>query len=182
MEEWNDKNSAVYVYKKIVEAYKGPLAGKIIEVLAEHGELTEDELAEKVGADEAEVRRVIWVLASEGLIVSKKVVNETGWITFYWQLPLDQVDGLVLGLYRHIIDRLEEKLRYETENIFYWCMDPNHSRLTFSEATENMFRCPVCGKTLMPYDNSELIAAIKYCISEMRKIMKDYFVEEKSEE
>jgi len=152
VEEWNDKNSAVYVYKKIVEAYKGPLAGKIIEVLAEHGELTEDELAEKVGADEAEVRRVIWVLASEGLIVS------------------------------HIIDRLEEKLRYETENIFYWCMDPNHSRLTFSEATENMFRCPVCGKTLMPYDNSELLAAIKYCISEMRKIMKDYFIEEKSEE
>ncbi len=179
--EVDDKESAIYAFKKIVEAYKGPLAGKIVEALARHGELTDNEIAEKVDADDAEVRRIIWVLASEGLLISKKVVNDTGWITFFWKLPLDQVDGLIISLYRRIIDRLEKKLEYETSNIFYWCMDKNHERLTFSEAVDNMFKCPVCGKTLMPYDNSELIAAIKYSISEMKRIMNEYFKEVKEE-
>ncbi len=180
--EWDDKSSAIYAFKKIVEAYKGPLAGKIVEALATYGELTDNELAEKVDADDSEVRRIIWVLASEGLLISKRVVNDTGWITFFWKLPLDQIDGLVMSLYRRIIDRLEKKLEYETSNIFYWCMDKNHDRLTFSEAVDNMFKCPVCGKTLMPYDNSELVAAIKYSISEMKRIMNEYFKESVVEE
>ncbi len=181
--DWDEKSSATYVYKKIVEAFQGPLAGKIIEVLAEYGELTEDELAEKVGVDESEVRRVMWVLAQEGLITSKKVVNETGWMTFYWQLPLTQIDGTVLGLYRRVIDRLEEKLRYESENtMFYWCMNPDHDRYNLLEAAEYMYKCPICGKPLIPHDNSELIAALKYCISEMKKILNNYFVEERIQE
>ncbi len=180
-EKLDDKESAIYAFKKIVEAYKGPLAGKIVEALARYGELTDNEIAERVDADDAEVRRIIWVLASEGLLISKKVVNDTGWITFFWKLPLDQVDGLVLSLYRRIIDRLEKKLEYESSNIFYWCMDKNHERLTFSEAVDNMFKCPVCDKTLMPYDNSELIAAIKYSISEMKRIMNEYFKEVEEE-
>ncbi|HIQ12908.1 MAG TPA: hypothetical protein EYH44_00755 [Thermoprotei archaeon] len=175
----DDKESAIYAFKKIVEAYKGQLAGKIVEALARYGELTDNEIAERVDADDSEVRRIIWVLAGEGLLISKKVVNDTGWITFFWKLPLDQVDGLILSLYRRIIDRLEKKLEYETSNIFYWCMDRNHERLTFSEAVDNMFKCPVCGKTLMPYDNSELIAAIKYSIGEMKRFMNEYFMEVK---
>lgn len=177
----DDKESAIYAFKRIVEAYKGQLAGKIVEALARYGELTDNEIAEKVDADDAEVRRIIWVLASEGLLISKKVVNDTGWITFFWKLPIDQVDGLILSLYRRIIDRLEKKLEYETSNIFYWCMDKNHERLTFSEAVDNMFKCPVCGKTLMPYDNSELIAAIKYSIGEMKRVLNEYFMEVKED-
>ncbi|RLG59052.1 hypothetical protein DRN87_06040, partial [Candidatus Geothermarchaeota archaeon] len=153
-------------------------ARRIIEVIADKGEITDNEISEILGVDESEVRRVIWVLAGEGLITSKRVTSETGWITFYWVLPLDQVDGILLGLYRKIIDRLEKKLEYETSNIFYWCLTEGHDRYTFSEAADNMFKCPLCGKTLMPYDNSRLIAAIKWALSEMKKIMNSYFKEE----
>jgi len=170
--------SAVHILATLAESYKGEIARRIIEVIADKGEITDNEISEILGVDESEVRRVIWVLAGEGLITSKRVTSETGWITFYWVLPLDQVDGILLGLYRKIIDRLKKKLEYETSNIFYWCLTEGHDRYTFSEAADNMFKCPLCGKTLMPYDNSRLIAAIKWALSEMKKIMNSYFKEE----
>lgn len=170
--------SAVYVLASLAEAYKGKDARRIIEVIAEHGEITDNEISEILGIDENEVRRIIWVLAGEGLVASKRVTSDTGWITFYWVLPINQVDGILISLYKKIIDRLETKLEYESNNVFYWCMTEGHDRYTFSEAADLMFKCPVCGKTLMPYDNSKLVAALSWAISEMKKILNNYFKEE----
>jgi len=181
-EEDDVYKSAIYVFARLAEAYKGEIARKIIEVIADKGEVTDNEISEIIGVDESEVRRIIWVLAGEGLITSKRVISETGWITFYWVLPINQVDGVLLGLYRKIIDRLEKKLEYESSNVFYWCMNKDHPRYTFSEAADLMFKCSICGKTLMPYDNSELIAAIKWALSEMKKTLARYFKEEVIEE
>jgi len=174
--------SAVYVLASLAESYKGNDARRIIEIIAEKGEITDNEISEILGMDENEVRRIIWVLAGEGLVASKRVTSDTGWITFYWVLPINQVDGILLSLYKKIIDRLETKLEYESNNVFYWCMTEGHDRYTFSEAADLMFKCPVCGKTLMPYDNSKLIAALSWAISEMKKILSNYFKEEEIEE
>jgi len=174
--------SAVYVLASLAESYKGKDARRIIEIIAEKGEITDNEISEILGMDENEVRRIIWVLAGEGLVASKRVTSDTGWITFYWVLPINQVDGILLSLYKKIIDRLETKLEYESNNVFYWCMTEGHDRYTFSEAADLMFKCPVCGKTLMPYDNSKLIAALSWAISKMKKILSNYFKEEEIEE
>jgi transcription initiation factor TFIIE subunit alpha len=181
-EEDEAYKSAVYVLASLAESYKGRDARRIIDIIAEKGEITDSEISEILGMDENEVRRIIWVLAGEGLVSSKRVTSDTGWITFYWVLPINQVDGILISLYKKIIDRLETKLEYESNNVFYWCMTEGHDRYTFSEAADLMFKCPVCGKTLMPYDNSKLIAALSWAISEMKKILNNYFKEEEIEE
>lgn len=167
--------SAVYILSILAEAYKGELARRIIEVIAEKGQATDAEIAEVLGESESDIRKIIWVLSTEGLLISKKVVSDTGWITFYWVLPIEQVDGIILGLYRKIIDRLEKRIEYESQNIFYWCGDPEHPKYTFSEAADLMFRCKVCGKTLLPYDNTKLIASMSWVLSELKKIYQRYF-------
>ncbi len=168
-------SSAVYVLATLAEAYKGELARRIIEAIARKGQATDAEIAEELEMSESEIRKVIWVLSTEGLLISKKVVSETGWITFYWVLPIEQVDGIILGLYRKIIDRLEKRIEYESQNIFYWCGDKSHSRYTFSEAADMMFRCNKCGRTLMPYDNAKLMASLSWALAEMKKIYENYF-------
>ncbi len=168
-------SSAVYVLATLAEAYKGELARRIIEVIAEKEQATDSEIAEELEVSESDIRKVIWVLSTEGLLISKKVVSETGWITFYWVLPIEQVDGIILGLYRKIIDRLEKRIEYESQNIFYWCGDKTHPRYTFSEAADMMFRCNKCGRTLMPYDNAKLIASLSWILAEMKKIYENYF-------
>lgn len=179
-------SSAVYILSTLAEAYKGELAKRIIEVIAERDQATDAEIAEVLGENESEIRKIIWVLSTEGLLISRKVVSDTGWITFYWVLPIEQVDGIILGLYRKIIDRLEKRIEYESQNIFYWCGDPEHPKYTFSEAADLMFRCKICGKTLLPYDNTKLIAALTWVLSEMKKIYQNYFetieVKEEKEE
>ena len=167
--------SAVFVLSTLAEAYKGELAKRIIEVIAEKGQTTDAEIAEVLGESESEIRKIIWILSTEGLLISKKVVSDTGWITFYWVLPIEQVDGIILGLYRKIIDRLEKRIEYESQNIFYWCGDPNHPKYTFSEAADLMFRCKLCGKTLLPYDNTKLIASLSWALAELKKIYQGYF-------
>lgn len=167
--------SAVFVLSTLAEAYKGELAKRIIEVIAEKGQTTDAEIAEILGESESEIRKIIWILSTEGLLISKKVVSDTGWITFYWVLPIEQVDGIILGLYRKIIDRLEKRIEYESQNIFYWCGDPNHPKYTFSEAADLMFKCKLCGKTLLPYDNTKLIAALSWALAELKKIYQGYF-------
>ncbi len=177
-EEEEFHKSGVYVLAKIAEVFGGELGRKIVEVLGELGEATDAQIAEYLGVSEGEVRKVIWVLSSEGLIISRKSVSETGWITFYWVLPLDQIDGIILGLYRRIIERIEEKINYESQNIFYWCGTPGHERYTFAEAADIMFKCAKCGKTLMPFDNAKIISALKWVLGELKKIYHGYFGKE----
>ena len=183
-ESTDDLESRIYALSLLAKAYKGELAGRIIEYVARKGEATDSEIAKALKVSEGEVRRIIWVLSTEGLLHSRKTVSETGWMTFYWTVPLDQVDGIILKLYRRIIDRLEKRLEYESQNIFYWCGNPEHPRYTFSEAAEKLFKCEICGKTLMPYDNAELVAALSWVTSEMKKIMLKYteIMKEKAKE
>jgi transcription initiation factor TFIIE subunit alpha len=168
-------SSAIHVLSTIAGAIAGELGSSIIKVIGEKGQATDEEIAEYLGVSESEIRKIIWVLSTEGLVKSKKEVSESGWITFYWTLPVDQVDGIILGLYRKIMDRLEKRIEYESQNIFYWCGVREHRRYTFSEATDLLYRCGECGRTLMPYDNTKLIAALKYVLSRMRKIYEEYF-------
>lgn len=167
--------SAVYVLSKLAKALRGEVGVKIIETMATKGEVTDKEIADSLGMSEAEVRKILWHLHDEGIVVFKKVTGQTGWISFYWTLPTDQVDGILLLLYRRVIDRIEKRLEYERQNIFYWCGAEEHPKYTFSEASDQMFKCEKCGKMLIPIDNTKLITALSWALSELKKIYKMYF-------
>ncbi len=164
------KNIRVYILKKLAGILLGKNGEIIVDTLAEKGEVKDDELSRAVGMNENEVRRILWKLSDYTIVSTRKVINsETGWITYYWYLPLDQAPGILYNVINRIIDRLECRLEYEKNNIFFWCGNVNCPKYTFDEATELIFRCKRCGKALKPYDNSRLIEALNWMIKELKK-------------
>jgi len=120
---------------------------------------------------ENEVRRILWRLSDHTLVTTRKEVNsESGWITYYWQLPLEQAKGILYNIVNEVAEKLEKKLEYERGNIFFWCGREGCPRYTFDKATELMFRCGSCGDPLKPFDNSELVAALTWMIGRLRRV------------
>ena len=158
------------------ELYAGKLGLEVVKLLLEKGEMTDEEIAEKLSLQVGQVRKVLYLLQDKGVVSSRLERNpESGWITYFWYVPLDLIPGLALNLKKKILERLEVRLKYERENVFYWCRRPEDPRLTFELAVDNLFLCPVCGKKLKPYDNSEIVAALSWAISKLRKEIDEIF-------
>lgn len=159
--------------------YGGDIGGSIVAVLLRKGEATDEELAKALNMPVGDVRKIIYVLSSKAVISSRMERDpNTGWITYYWYVPLDQAEGLLFNIKRRVLDRLEKRLEYESNNVFYWCgnKEMHCPKLTFTNAVDTLFRCPNCNAHLKPYDNSELIAALTWAISKLKSELEDRFV------
>ncbi|MBS7640139.1 MAG: transcription factor [Candidatus Bathyarchaeia archaeon] len=154
---------------KVAHAIGGEKAAKIMEVLSQNEELTEDEIVSKTGIKLNDVRKILYRLYELSLVGLRRVRStNTGWFTFYWRAQLDQVEGFIISQKRRILEKLEERLKYEESHSFYYCHTPGCKRLSFEEATEYLFRCPKCNKPLVFYDNSKIIEAIKKKIEKIK--------------
>lgn len=166
------EDTRVYILKKLAYILLDKKGELVVDALAEKGAIKDDELSKTLRMNENEVRRILWKLADYTIVSTRREVNnETGWITYYWYLSLDQAQGILYNITNRILDRLKYRLEYEKSNVFFWCMNAKCPRSTFDEATELMFRCRYCGRTLKPYDNSKLIEAINWMISELTKLI-----------
>lgn len=164
----------ISILADLAKSIVGDIGGRIVNIIGAKGALKDDELSLILEMSENEVRKILWKLADYAIVTTKKEVNsETGWITYYWQLPLNTALGVLYNIYKRVLERLENRLEYERSNVFFWCNTNGCPRYTFDKATELMFRCDICGKSLKPFDNSELIAAITWTIGEIKKAMRE---------
>lgn len=148
----------------------GDIGKKIVLAIAEKALVRDDELSELLQMNENEVRKILWVLSDHTIVSTRKEVDsETGWITYYWHLPTSQAKGLLYNILIGLKERLEKKLEYEKNNVFFWCGNKKCPRYTFDEATDYMFKCKYCGRSLKPFDNSELVAALTTIIGKINK-------------
>jgi len=60
-----------------------------------------------------------------------------------------------------VLERLQQRLTYETENTFYYCKNNGCHRITFEEAMSNTFKCPTCAGHLDHDDNTELVKMLQ---------------------
>lgn len=154
---------------KVAQAIGGDKAAKIMEVLCQNEEMTEDEIVSKTGIKLNDVRKTLYKLYEHSLVGLRRVRGQNaGWFTFYWRAQPDQVEGFIIGQKRRILEKLEQRLKYEESHSFYHCNTPGCPRLSFEEATEYLFRCPRCNKQLTYYDNSRMIEAIKKKIERIK--------------
>ena len=147
----------------------GEEAVAIIRVLADR-ELSDEEISKRTGLKEDIVRRTLYKL-HQGLVVNlrRERDEETGRFKFFWSLNMDQIEGLISGWKRKILQKLEAKLEYERSNQFYYCGTPGCRRYTFDEASDSFFRCPRCGQPLELFDNEKIIEALEAKIEQIRK-------------
>jgi transcription initiation factor TFIIE subunit alpha len=166
------------VFLKLARVYVEEVGVKVMAYLLRKGEATDEDIAKALSLPISEVRKVLYIFSDKAIISSRmeRDVN-TGWITYYWYVPLDQLEGILYNIKRRVLERLEKKLDYESTNVFYWCghREKHCSKVTFSQAVDELFRCPTCGAHLKPYDNSDLIAALNWSISKLKSELREHF-------
>ncbi|ASJ02048.1 transcription factor [Thermococcus profundus] len=146
----------------------GEEAVEVVKILQKKKDITDEELAEITEIRINTIRKVLYTLYDLGLADFKRIRDkETGWYYYYWNLDLRRLPEIIRERKMEELKKLREMLEEESGEIYYWCGTPGHPRLTFDEAMEYEFQCPLCGNILMQHDNSAIVEDLKKRIEEL---------------
>jgi transcription initiation factor TFIIE subunit alpha len=155
---------------KVAEALGEEEAIKLIGILKNSDEITDDEIANKTGIRLNSVRKILYKLYDHSLVGLRRTRDpKTGWFIFHWRLQPDQLEGFILSQKRRVLEKLNTRLKYEKKHDFYYCYTPGCRRIPFEEAVELVFKCPTCGKPLMHYENGKMIQVLTGKVEQLRK-------------
>ena len=132
----------------------------IIEALND-GIDTDEGIAEKTEIKLNIVRKILYKLYDEGLASYVRSKDpETQWYTYTWKFEEKEVINRITKDSETYLEMLNDELTSEENNMFFVC-PMGHVRLTFDDATDYEFLCPVCNEELQFKDNSDTITQIK---------------------
>lgn len=155
---------------KVAEAIGKEEAAKLIEILKNSEETTDDEIANKTGIRLNSIRKILYKLYDHSLVGLKRTRDpKTGWFIFHWKLQPDQLEGFILSQKRRVLEKLNIRLEYEKNHDFYYCHTAGCKRIPFEDAVELVFRCPTCDRPLMHYDNGKIVQTLTRKVDELRK-------------
>jgi len=155
---------------KVAEALGEEEAVKLIEILKNSSEITDDEIANKTGVRLNSVRKILYKLYDHSLVGLRRTRDpNTGWFIFHWKLQPDQLEGFILSQKRRVLEKLTLRQEYEKNHDFYYCYTPGCKKIPFEDAVELVFKCPTCGKPLMHYDNNEIIYVLTKKVEQLGK-------------
>jgi len=148
---------------------------RVARALLNNPESTDEEIASATGLKINRVRKVLYELQSRSLIYAIRVRDpKRDWYVYRWRVQSEGADVFLTGVKRRLLNRLRAKLEYEKDHQFYHCGSATCPKRTFEEAVELMFICPECGNPLKYYDNSELVSAISWKISQLENELKSF--------
>jgi len=155
---------------KVATALGDEEAVKLIEILKNPDEITDDEIANKTGIRLNSVRKILYRLYDHSLVSLRRTRDpKTGWFIFHWKLQPDQLEGFILSQKRRVLEKLNTRLEFEKNHDFFFCYTAGCKRVPFEEAIELVFRCPTCGKPLMHYENDKILQALTKKVETLRK-------------
>lgn len=145
----------------IARKMHGEEAAKIVSLLLSKIELSDEEIASELGMDVAQVRRILNELFEARLVKYRRARDENeGWYKYYWRATDEEPERILEDRRRLVIKLLENLLRSETEEEYYYC--PNCGRrYRASQADDLNYLCENCGEVLEPYDNSEIVRKVE---------------------
>lgn len=143
---------------------------RVARALLNNENATDEEIASATGLKINIVRRVLYDLFGHSLISGVRVRDpKKGWFVYRWQARRDQTESFIESQKRKILEKLKQRLKYEESNEFYHCGTATCQKMTFIEAMENLFKCPVCGKTLNLIKDEEFKDALRWKINQIEE-------------
>lgn len=140
----------------------------LLERFPEEGEHSDEDLAAKTGINLNSVRHTLYTLYEKRLAEYHRIKNnETGWLTYLWQLRTDHIFDAIREDMEMVLDKLSRREKFEEENDFYKCKDC-HLIFTFPIAMNSDFNCPDCGQPLGHFDNEMLLKSLKHRIDSIK--------------
>jgi len=155
---------------KVATALGEEEAVKLIEILKNADETTDDEISNKTGIRLNSVRKILYKLYDHSLVSLRRTRDpKTGWFIFHWKLQPDQLEGFILSQKRRVLEKLNVRLEYEKNHDFYYCYTSGCRRIPFEEAVELVFHCSTCGKPLRHYENEKIVQELTKKVEQLRK-------------
>ena len=155
------------VIQKYLHELVGP-KGMPVAAAPPDGEVTDEELAQRLNLELNNVRRALFILYENDLATYRRVRDEdSGWLTYLWTFEYDNIpENLEEEMYR-LLDALVDRREYEQTHEFYLC-EVDSIRFEFGEAMDFGFECPECGSPLEAMENVRLVESMDDRIDELR--------------
>ncbi|MFC7166186.1 transcription factor E [Halospeciosus flavus] len=154
------------VVQKYLNELVGP-KGMPVAAAPPDGEVTDEELAERLGLELNDVRRALFILYENDLASYRRVRDEdSGWLTYLWTFEYDNIPGNMMDEMERLLEALDERREYELDNEFYLC-EVCSIRFEFDEAMDLGFECPECGSQVESMENEHLIEAMDERIEDL---------------
>jgi len=155
------------VVQKYLHELVGP-TGMPVAAAPPDGEVTDEELAERLGLELNDVRRALFILYENDLATYRRLRDEdSGWLTYLWTFQYENVYENLAEEMERLLEALEERREYEMEHEFYLC-EVCSLRFEFGEAMDRGFECPECGSPLEAMENEHLVEAMDERIDALR--------------
>jgi len=156
-----------------VRAYLHRLVGddglNLLERFPKEGEHSDEDLAASTGINLNTVRHTLYTLYEKRLAEYHRIKNnETGWLTYLWQLRPDHIYDAIREDMGLVLEKLSRREKYEEENDFFICKDC-HLIFTFPLAMNSDFKCPACEQPMGHFDNEMLLRSLKLRIDSIKK-------------
>lgn len=159
------------ISSKVARMIAGEDAIKIVLFLKKTGKATNDQILAETGIPLNDIRKILFKLYNYSIVQCDRLRDkETRWFIFNWRFQPDQIEGFIKNMKKRVLGILKMRLEYEENNDFYYCGTQECDKHTFEEAMERVFRCPVCGKPLQHYDNSDVIRSLKDRIAKIENL------------
>ncbi len=141
---------------------------RIIDVIRNVEEITVEEISEQTDIQINDVRRILYRFYNHSLVTSRRFRDkETGWFIFQWRLQPELIEAFLTSMKQKILKKLGARLKYELDHEFYHCGTEECPRITFEEAMDTVFNCPVCGNPVKPSDNEKYIDFLERKVEEI---------------
>jgi transcription initiation factor TFIIE subunit alpha len=154
-----DSNHAAIIFRKLLSEKDGK-------------GLSDEDLESLTNIKQGEIRRILRLFYDLRLASYRRGKHpESGATRYYWRLNLHTLNNVLLARKKAVLRNLELKLKYEENNVFYYC-PLDGSRYTFDEAYEYNFQCPKCGSILEEDSREELKETLRLIIERLRDSIK----------
>lgn len=147
------------VENPVVQRYLHELVGTEgmqVALSPSEGEVTDEEIADRIGIDVNVVRRALIILNEHKLADYRRIRDqESGWLTYYWTFQYENIPEQLEQHMERLLEMLREREDYETGNEFYRCSVCGE-RQQFNDAMDLQFTCPRCSSDLEVEDSTVL--------------------------
>ncbi len=155
------------VIQKYLHELVGP-TGMPVAAAPPDGEVTDEELAERLNLELNDVRRALFILYENDLASYRRLRDEdSGWLTYLWTFEYEKIPKNLAEEMQRLLVTLEKRESYERDHEFYLC-EICSIRFEFGEAMDFGFECPECASPLESMENDYLVDAMERRIGELR--------------
>ncbi|MDH5815911.1 MAG: transcription factor [Candidatus Nezhaarchaeota archaeon] len=161
---------SIDILLKLIAVLSGEDAAKLVKVLLNEKEVSDEVLAERTGMRLNQVRRVLYDLLDKHIVTYRRETSEGGGYYLYtWSLNREGLREIVKERKKLVLNRLRERLLYEQQNMFFMCPNGCSKRMTFDKAMDHQFKCTNCGAILQSFDNSKIVEKLRLKIESLEK-------------